>query len=188
MFARTQRLFLRPLWREDAARVAAGIGNWNIVSKLARAPWPYGLADAERFIEAQTADAPHRVSCGIFLRGKADCEHVGGLGIGPGPHGLYQTDVELGYWIAEPYWGRGIAVEASRAMLDIAFLALGRKIVNSAHFLDNPGSGRVLRKLGFPDTGRVRAHPCLARGRRVACAEYELTREEWCAARAAARH
>ena len=50
MFARTERLLLRPAWSEDAAALAAAIGDEAIVRNLATAPWPYALEHAESFI------------------------------------------------------------------------------------------------------------------------------------------
>ena len=71
--------------------------------------------------------------------------------------------VELGYWIARRHWGRGIATEASRALLDIArTLRLPR--LQASHFLDNPASGRVLEKLGFEPVGITAPRMSCARG------------------------
>jgi hypothetical protein len=55
MFARTERLLLRPGWAEDAPALAAAIADETIVRNLATAPWPYGLRDAEAFL-AQPRD------------------------------------------------------------------------------------------------------------------------------------
>src|SRR5699024_10331451 len=64
-------------------------------------------------------------------------------------------DVELGYWIARAHWGQGYATEAARAVLSQA-RALGHKQLVASHFVDNPASGRVLRKVGFCPTGERR--------------------------------
>ena len=64
-------------------------------------------------------------------------------------------DVELGYWIARAHWGQGYATEAARAVLSQA-RALGHKQLVASHFVDNPASGRVLRKVGFCPTGKRR--------------------------------
>src|SRR3546814_16586413 len=50
MFARTKRLTLRPGWPEDAPALSRAIGHETVVAKLARAPWPYALEDAETFL------------------------------------------------------------------------------------------------------------------------------------------
>ena len=146
MFARTARLLLRPGWAEDAPALAAAIGDERIVRNLATAPWPYRLGDAEAFL-AQPRD-PLLPSFLIFERTDAAPRLLGACGLGRRPSG----GIELGYWVARRFWGRGIATEASVALLDIArTLKLPR--LQAAHFLDNPASGRVLEKLGFEPVG-----------------------------------
>src|SRR6188508_2782289 len=114
MFARTERLLLRPGWAEDAPALAAAIADEMIVRNLATAPWPYRLRDAEAFL-AQPRD-PVLPSFLIFERTDAEPRLVGSCGLGRRPSGA----VELGYWIARPFWGRGIATEAAVALVDIA--------------------------------------------------------------------
>ena len=146
MFARTERLLLRPGWAEDAPALAAAIADETIVRNLATAPWPYGLRDAEAFL-AQPRD-PVLPSFLIFERTDGAPNLVGACGLGRRPSGT----VELGYWIARPYWGRGYATEAATALIDIA-RTLGFLNLEGSHFLDNPASARVLEKLGFEPLG-----------------------------------
>mgnify|MGYP003318557084 FL=1 len=61
---------------------------------------------------------------------------------------------EIGYWIARPYWNKGICTEALHAVVDYCFNAKGFSVLWSDFFPDNPASGRVLEKCGFIDTGR----------------------------------
>lgn len=70
---------------------------------------------------------------------------------------------ELGYWVTRAHWHRGIATEAARAVLAHGFATLGLRSITSGSFEANRGSGRVLDKLGFVATGRLR-RPCLATG------------------------
>ncbi len=146
MFARTPRLLLRPGWAEDAPALAEAIADETIVRNLATAPWPYGLRDAEAFL-AQPRD-PVLPSLLIFERTDAQPRLVGACGLGRRPSG----SVEMGYWIARPFWGRGIATEACMALIAIA-RTLGLQRLEGSHFLDNPASGRVLEKLGFEPLG-----------------------------------
>ena len=81
--------------------------------------------------------------------------------------------VEVGYWIAPDSWGRGYATEALGGLLSLARLAGHRRIVGR-HAVDNPASGRVLRKAGFRPTGRARPIHSLGRGARVDAPEYAL--------------
>ena len=146
MFARTERLLLRPGWAEDAPALAAAIADQGIVRNLGAVPWPYRLRDAEAFL-AKPRD-PVLPALLVFRRTEVQPELVGGCGLHRKPSGA----VELGYWIARGCWGRGFATEASAAMVAIA-RALGLARLEGAHFVDNPASGRVLEKLGFVATG-----------------------------------
>jgi RimJ/RimL family protein N-acetyltransferase len=157
MFARTERLLLRPGWAEDAPALAAAIADELIVRNLATAPWPYGLRDAEAFL-AQARD-PALPSFLIFERTDAEPRLVGSCGLGRRPSGA----VELGYWIARPFWGRGYATEAAIALIDIA-RTMGFSRLEGSYFLDNPASGRVLEKLGFQPLGITAPRMSCARG------------------------
>jgi RimJ/RimL family protein N-acetyltransferase len=142
MFARTPRLLLRPGFPEDAPALAAALADEAIVRNLAVVPWPYGLRDAEAFL-ASPRD-PVLPSLLIFERTRAEPQLIGSCGLSRRPSGA----VEMGYWIARPYWGRGFATEACSALIDIARI-LGLPRLEASHFIDNPASARVLDKLGF---------------------------------------
>jgi len=158
MFARTERLLLRPGWAEDAPALARAIADEMIVRNLARAPWPYGLADAETFLSA--APDPGFPRFLMFERTDGAPRLVGSCGLHPKPSGA----VEMGYWVARTDWNRGFATEAGQALVGIAE-ALRLPRVEAAHFTDNPASGRVLEKLGFRDTGLTAPRYSCARGR-----------------------
>jgi RimJ/RimL family protein N-acetyltransferase len=159
MFARTDRLLLRPGWVEDAPALHRAIGDEGIVCNLATAPWPYRYEDALRFLA--TERDPGEPSCLIYLRTDGAPELIGSIGIGRRPNG----ERELGYWIARRHWGRGFATEAGRALIANARQTLRLRRLAAGHFLDNPASGRVLAKLGFTPTGEISA--CYSSGRKV---------------------
>ena len=171
MFARTPRLLLRPGWPEDAAALAAAIGDEMIVRNLATAPWPYRIDHARDFLAAE-----HHPALPQFLvtaRTHGAPRLVGGCGLGRAPNG----DIEMGYWIARPYWGLGYATEAGQALIGIArTLGLGRLV--ASHFLDNPASGHVLRKLGFRPTGCIVNRASAGRGDEAPCALYALAEDD----------
>lgn len=167
MFARTQRLLLRPGFPEDAPALAAAIADQAIVRNLATAPWPYSLRDAEAFLAAPRD--PVLPSLLITERTSGAPLLVGACGLGRRP----SRAVELGYWIARSHWGRGIASEACAALIDIA-RALRLPTVEGSHFLDNPASGRVLEKLGFEPTGIVAPRLSCARGEQAPSRLYRL--------------
>lgn len=166
MFARTARLTLRPGWPEDAPALAAAIGHERVVTNLTKVPWPYTVADAAWFLnlprDARTAQFV------ILDHQPAEPRLIGTVGI----H-AEDDRWEFGYWLTPAAWGRGYATEAGRAVVDMARHALPVARLSSGHFLDNPASGRVLRKLGFQETGRDRRYS-VARGLEVESATYEL--------------
>lgn len=164
MFARTDRLFLRPGWPEDAAALVAAIGDRTIVEKLARAPWPYRQADAEAFLATQHPILPNFL---IFSRTRGAPRLIGGIGLAEEPHG-----VELGYWIAQPFWGLGFATEAANAVLHIADHGLRLPRLIASHRIDNPASPHVLHKLGFRSTQHVTPRFCQARNSFQPCITY----------------
>jgi RimJ/RimL family protein N-acetyltransferase len=165
MFARTERLLLRPIWPEDAGELHNAIADEGIVRNLARAPWPYTAKDAASFaaLEHDTA-YPNFM---LMLRTDGAPRLVGSCGLAE-----RDGEAEIGYWIARPYWGLGFASEAGRAVIRIAH-AVGHKKLVSGHFVDNPASGRVLRKLGFHSTGKSEQRHSAGRGTAVMCALYE---------------
>ena len=156
MFYRSERLFLRPAFPEDSREIYEGICDAGVVQMLARAPWPYRLADAEEF--CVMADDPHAPRFVITLPGAKGGPIIGVVGFHAEEEGL-----GFGYWIARDHWGRGYATEAGRGALEVAS-ALRHKRVFAGHYVDNPASGRVLRKLGFRETGEIRPAFCCARG------------------------
>jgi RimJ/RimL family protein N-acetyltransferase len=160
MFARTPRLLLRPGFPEDAPALADAISDQAIVRNLAVVPWPYTMRDAEAFL-ASPRD-PVLPSMLVFERTDGAPRLAGSCGLGRRPSGA----VEMGYWIARPFWGRGYATEACTALIAIA-RTLGLACVEGSHFIDNPASARVLEKLGFEPTGLVAPRMSCARGTEV---------------------
>jgi len=160
MFARTPRLLLRPSFPEDAPALATAIADEAIARNLVVVPWPYSLRDAEAFL-ASPRD-PVLPSFLIYERTDGPPQLVGSCGLGRRPSGA----VEMGYWISRPYWGRGIATEACRALIEIA-RTLGLAQLEGSHFVDNPASGRVLEKLGFEPVGIIAPRMSCARGMEV---------------------
>ena len=160
MFARTPRLLLRPGFPEDAPALAAAIADKAILRNLATVPWPYRMRDAEAFL-ASPRD-PVLPSLLIFERTEGAPRLIGSCGLGRRASGA----VEMGYWIARPYWGRGFATESCSALIAMA-RTLGLSGLEGSHFLDNPSSARVLEKLGFEPVGIIAPRMSCARGQEV---------------------
>lgn len=155
MFIRTERLFLRPAFPEDWWEVYRGLNDAAVAQKLARAPWPYREQDARDFCMKQDQRGP--LAFVVSLPGKQGAPVIGTIGL----RRLADEPYEIGYWFARVHWGQGFATEAVRGLLRTA-RALGIEQIAAGHFLDNPASGRVLRKCGFRETGEIRPIPCAA--------------------------
>lgn len=159
MFARTDRLLLRPGWREDAPALARAVSELAVVRNLEGTPWPYSTEDAERFLAAAGAD-PAQTTLLAFRRTAGAPELVGAVGLGRSDDG----EAVFATWTARPFWGRGYASEAGEAMLLIARESLRLSHVFAWSFLDNPAGARLLEKLGFTATGEIVRATSLARG------------------------
>jgi RimJ/RimL family protein N-acetyltransferase len=139
-------------WRkDDCERLAALANNHKIWLNLRdRFPFPYTKADAEAWIAHCDAEAGPPTQFAIELEG----ELAGAIGFEPLLNER-RLSAEIGYWIGEPYWGRGIAtaalIEASRrAFAEFPFQRLEAQV-----FAWNPASMRVLEKAGYQMEGRM---------------------------------
>jgi RimJ/RimL family protein N-acetyltransferase len=115
-----------------------------------RFPHPYTAADAERWIRQATQATPET----HFAIAVAE-EAVGGVGLDLKTD-VHRRSAELGFWLGEAFWGRGIATEVARAMTDFAFSNFDLCRVYAEVFEWNPASVRVLEKVGYSFEGRLR--------------------------------
>jgi RimJ/RimL family protein N-acetyltransferase len=106
-------------------------------------PFPYAYKDAEFFIK-NIASATKNLILAIEVDGVA----AGSIGILPQAD-VYRKNAELGYWLGEPFWGRGIATEAVTAMVTYSFQHFDLHRIFASVFERNLASIRVLEKCGF---------------------------------------
>ena len=139
-------------WRiEDAPELAAAANNRNVWLRLRdRMPHPYSLADAETYVRNRSEQENE-----IMLCIEVDGHVAGGIGLHPGAD-VARIGAELGYWLAEPLWGRGIMSEAVQAIVHRGFATMPIERVEAYVFANNPASVRVLEKCGFQFEGRLR--------------------------------
>jgi RimJ/RimL family protein N-acetyltransferase len=149
----TRRLVLRAPRRDDAEALAALANDLRIAANTLRIPHPYALADAQAFIAAVGGDGGESA----FAICARDGSVLGCCGIAR----LDGETPEIGYWLGVPFWGKGYATEAARAVIDHAFEDLGCEVLLAGARVSNPASRRVLQKCGFQWTGvglyRIRA-------------------------------
>ena len=161
----TARLSLRKPLKTDADALVQALNNLNVSRWTGRIPYPYGAADAEAFFAHARGCARDELVLLILREG----ELIGGIGVEKG---------ELGYWLAEPHWGKGYGREAARAVVDHAFMEGSRQMITACYFSGNAASQRILESLGFAETGRGM---CFSRARQseVAIIRLVLTRTGW---------
>jgi RimJ/RimL family protein N-acetyltransferase len=139
---------LREWRRGDEPSLVRHANNRNVWINLRDTfPFPYTPADAKSWIRLATAHARDYVFA-IDVDGFA----VGAIGLKPGED-IHRFSAEIGYWLGEEFWNRGIATEAVRAVTNHAFATLGMARVHAEVFHWNTASMRVLEKAGFVREG-----------------------------------
>lgn len=145
---------LRPWTVADAPSLVKYANNYTIAKFLTdQFPHPYTLDNANAFIAFATKDDPMHIFA-IEVNGEA----AGGIGIHPQAD-IYRKNAELGYWLAQPFWGHGIITAAVKQMVDFAFATYDITRVFARPFGTNQASQRVLEKAGF--TLEARLHKTL---------------------------
>ncbi|HJL14255.1 MAG TPA: GNAT family N-acetyltransferase [Sandaracinaceae bacterium LLY-WYZ-13_1] len=153
---RTPRLVVRCYERGDVDGVHEAV-RANVEALRPWMPWienePLSRADRAEQLRAFRGlfDAGRDFLYGIFDR--ADGRYLGGCGLHPrvGPGGL-----EIGYWIAEDRWGRGLASEAATALTRVGFDWMGAERMEIRVAPANARSLSIPRKLGYREEGRLR--------------------------------
>lgn len=172
----TNRILLRP-WRDDDAEALFKYASDPEVGP--RAGWP----------PHQSVEESREIIRTVFggetmwaVEWKETGEAIGCVGYLPAASSNLQIDenqCEVGYWIAHPYWGKGICTEALQLVIDHCFNEKGFTILWGDYFLDNPTSGRVMEKCGFMDTGEETRCPKLEVGADRPVKVMKLTIEQY---------
>jgi RimJ/RimL family protein N-acetyltransferase len=137
--------------RSDAPSLAKHANNHRIWLNLRdRFPHPYTKSDARAFIRSTAGQHPE-TAFAIVVGDEA----VGGIGVVPNPD-VERVSAEVGYWLAEPLWGRGIMTEALMEVTRCAREMHGLTRIYALPFASNVGSCRVLEKAGYVLEARLR--------------------------------
>jgi ribosomal-protein-alanine N-acetyltransferase len=142
---------VRDIRLTDAPSIARHVNDRRISINLRdRVPYPYRLEDAEQFLASVCAGAPRTV-----FAIEVDGEAVGCIGIELGDD-IERITAKIGYWLGQPYWGRGIMPAAVRVATLHAIVTIGVCRVHAFVFARNTASARVLEKAGYVYEGRLR--------------------------------
>ena len=151
---------LREILINDVQDITHLLMNYNVSKHLWEIPNPYSIDDALEFIKCANSDfntlkALHfAIESKIIPRSRNNLKFVGTISVKN--IDLVNKKADLGYWIGEQYWGRGIATECLKLIIDYAFSAeLGLKQLCAYVFPENKASIRVLEKNGMNKIGEV---------------------------------
>lgn len=169
-----RRLWLRWPRQADGAAIVRQAGERAVAEMTSSIPHPLEPRHVEEFVlGARRANAEGRALTMAIAPRSRPADLVGMIAIEPRADGLH-----LGYWIGTAHWGKGLATEAARTLVD-AFFAYteGRALVSMARVI-NPASRRVLEKSGFAHVGSG-LEPFPARGGVLPVDRFRLDRRAW---------
>jgi RimJ/RimL family protein N-acetyltransferase len=142
---------IRPWRADDDAALAKYANNRKVWLNLRDGfPHPYTLADAQAFLARVTAMQPVTMAAIATFE-----EAIGGIGLSFNQD-VHRLTAELGYWLAEPFWGRGLMSEAVAKFTAYGFQAFGLVRIYAEPYAHNRASCRVLEKAGYALEGRLR--------------------------------
>ncbi len=163
---------LRPWQPSDIHALAKYANNRNIWRNLRNGfPHPYTLEDARTYTERVTVESPVT----SFAIASAS-EAAGGISI-QRQGDVARRSAEIGYWLGEPFWGKGIATKATLAIVEYAFARFDLVRRHAGVFEWNPASARVLEKAGFTLESRERKS-VTKDGQTIDAFVYALIRDE----------
>lgn len=144
MFLKNEKCTIRN-WREsDAEALARYANNEKIEMNLRDGfPSPYTLEDAQLFINTVSSSDPVTIFA-IEINEEA----VGSIGFFP-KENIYRYNAEIGYWLAEPYWGQGIIPSVLETICEYIFETTKLTRIYAEVFGKNKASARALEKAGF---------------------------------------
>jgi RimJ/RimL family protein N-acetyltransferase len=140
----TENISLRPWKSSDIDNLLLYANNPKIASNLTNAfSHPYTKEAGLKFLEMAQSHSPTHIFA-ICINNQA----IGGIGVHP-QQDIHEKCAELGYWLAEPFWGQGIMSQAVKQMIEYAFKNFDIVRLFARPFSSNKGSQKVLEKCGF---------------------------------------
>lgn len=149
------QIYMTEIRASDKAALIQHLNDREIYDRTLRIPFPYTEDDAEEWLAlVAKATKQHGQPVNFAIRNAAS-ELVGGCGF---DRPAKSHRAEIGYWLAKPYWNRGIMTDVVRAACEFAFAEWGLVKISAHVFSFNPASVRVLEKCGFEQEGFLKKH------------------------------
>ena len=164
---------LRPWNADDAESLVTHASNKQIARNLRDGfPYPYRLEDAVKWLGMVNENKDD-----IILAIEINEEAAGGIGL-HGMKDVYRFNAEIGYWLSESYWGRGIISNAVGLMVEFAFTKSPWLRIFAAVYENNLPSMRVLKRNGFVKEA-VHRKAVMKEGKLMDEYLYALLKENW---------
>jgi RimJ/RimL family protein N-acetyltransferase len=141
----------------DKCALVEHLNDRDIYERTLRIPFPYTDADADEWLALVAKTTKQQGRSLHWAIRTADDALIGGCGFDGFQVGESHR-AEIGYWLAKPFWGRGIMTAVVQRVCRHAFEEFGLVKITAHVFLHNPASARVLQKCGFQEEGLLRRH------------------------------
>lgn len=177
----TKRLILRTANKKDVGDLIEGMNNLNVSQYLAKVSYPYKKKDALWWINKAKSEnklKKKRDSYSFNIELKEEKKLIGGCGL----HNVdvFNETTEIGCWLNEKYWRRGIITEACSALIDFAFKKLKLNRISWYAYTPNIASNALAKKIGFVFEGTLRQyHKAKSTGKIQDANVYSLLRGDW---------
>jgi RimJ/RimL family protein N-acetyltransferase len=165
---KTKRFLLRELSLNDAKDLAKNLNNWNVIKNLSQLPFPYELKHGKQFAGRIEKEMKKEKPKNFLMVIEIDGEVVGAIGAHDITHG---HKAEMGYWLAEKHWGKGIMSEAVAKFMTHVFPQFKLRRICSYAYAHNAASMKVLEKVGMQFEGISRKY-ALKDGKFIDCHIY----------------
>jgi 8-oxo-dGTP diphosphatase len=141
----TERLLMRPIRLTDASEMGRLLNNWNVSRTTELIPYPYTVDDATEYISLKLQDmnTASKSTLILSITDRQSNQLLGVIG--------YENDT-IGYWLGEPFWGKGYMTEASKAFVHFLFDTGKITGLEVSVIPSNVRSVQIIEKLGFIPT------------------------------------
>jgi len=147
---KTKKFVLRPYRMSDAKMITPLLNNWNVVKNLSTLPFPYELEHARDFIKKTNGEMKKKEPENFVYVIEVDGKAAGAIGMHHIKHG---HKAEMGYWLAENHWGKGIMTEVVKKFMALVFVKFKLRRIYAKAYASNRGSMRVMEKVGMKFEG-----------------------------------
>lgn len=173
----TDRLILRQARVSDVPALLKYANNQKISEQIINIPFPYQEEDAVFRLNFVNQGFKNKERYVFAITLKTSAELIGEIGL----HlDQMNNSAQFGYWIGEPFWGRGIATEATAALLKFGFETLVLNKIYATHYPENAASGKVMLNNNMVKEAELKAQYRINDTYKDVI-QYRLTREEYIA-------